>query len=315
MKKILKIVSVMMALMLVLAFTGCKKQAEPASDDGQNPIMNYVGNYGCDRASIMISADGDEGASAIVTWSSSAAENSSWTMSGTFDADTLQFEYHDCVRTDYIYNESGEVDSQEEVYTGGHGFMTFKEGDDGTTLTWQDDQEHIADDMVFIYNGVTPGDGEMTGLANPWSDADSAEAAAEGAGLDLFQVPDGIELSLGTVAIDKYRYMDGMAEADGGVAAVELTIRKGRADTAMVPEDTAGKCADISGDYNQYKHSWTQNVKGLEVECFGNREGEATKAIWQVEDTCWSINAIGAGGDEDFGLSADDLNSMVNAMQ
>ena len=28
--------------------------------------------------------------------------------------------------------------------------MTFKEGD-ALTLTWQEDQEHVADDMIFTY--------------------------------------------------------------------------------------------------------------------------------------------------------------------
>ena len=33
-------------------------------------------------------------------------------MSGAFDADTLTVSYDNCVRTDYVYNESGEVDSE-----------------------------------------------------------------------------------------------------------------------------------------------------------------------------------------------------------
>ena len=307
MKKNARILALMMALVMTFAMglSACGKKASP--DDGQNPIMNFVGYYVCDRANVFISADGEEGASAIVTWSSSAWENSTWMMSGTFDPETLQFEYHDCVKTDYKYKDDGDVESQEEVYTGGHGFMFFKEGDP-LSLTWQDDQEKVAEDMVFEYAGANPENNEA-GMANPWSDVDSAEAAAEGAGLDTFMVPDGeAEISLGEVKVTQYRCMKGMAEAVVEFPAVEMTIRKG---------DKSGEMAegDISGDYSEYKYDWTQNIKGLEVKCFGNRDGEATKTIWSVDDMDYSITVQGLGGDEDYGLPADDLNSLINGIQ
>ena len=307
MKKNARILALMMALVMTFAMglSACGKKAAP--DDGQNPIMNFVGYYVCDRANVFISADGEEGASAIVTWSSSAWENSTWMMSGTFDPETLQFEYHDCVKTDYKYKDDGDVESQEEVYTGGHGFMFFKEGDP-LSLTWQDDQEKVAEDMVFEYAGANPENNEV-GMANPWSDVDSAEAAAEGAGLDTFMVPDGeAEISLGEVKVTQYRCMKGMAEAVVEFPAVEMTIRKG---------DKSGEMAegDISGDYSEYKYDWTQNIKGLEVKCFGNRDGEATKTIWSVDDMDYSITVQGLGGDEDYGLPADDLNSLINGIQ
>ena len=303
-----------MLVMLAMGFSACGSK-EDASDDGQNPAMNFIGNYQCDRASVMIGADGEEnGMTATVTWGSSAWENSAWVMSGTFDAETLQFEYHDCVRTDYVYDDNGEVKSQEEVYVGGHGFMTFTEGDP-LTLTWQDDQENVADGMVFEYTGLIPengsgeesGEGGASGIANPWSTADSLQAAADGAGLDMFSIPEGAEISLGDVTLTEARYMDGLAEADVEFPAVSMTIRKGK---ASVAED-----GDISGDYNEYANTWTQNIKGLVVTCFGNREGDATKTIWQVDDTCYSITAYGLGGDTDYGLSPDDINSLINGIQ
>ena len=306
MKKTVKLLVAVMALMMTFAMglSACGKSAEP--DEGQNPAMNFIGNYACDRASIYIGAEGSDGMNATVTWGSSAWEYSSWTMSGTFDPETLRFEYHDCVRTDYVYDDNGEETSQAEVYTGGHGFMFFAEGDT-LTLTWQEDQENIADGMVFEYIGAMP-EGESTGMANPWSDVDSAEAAAEGAGFDVFSVPEGAVISLGEVKVDQYRCMDGMAEADIEYPAVSMTIRKGSKEL----EIAAG---DISGDYGEYKYDWIQNIKGLEVKCFGNREGEATKTIWSVDDMDYSITAYGLGGDDDYGLSPDDLNSLINGIQ
>lgn len=309
MKKTTKLLALVMAIMMVFALglSACgSKSEEPPADEGQNPAMNYVGNYVCGRAAILIGAtDEENGMNAIVTWSSSAAENSTWVMSGTFDAETLQFEYHDCVKTDYVYGEDGNVASQEEVFTGGHGIMTFVEGDP-LTLTWQEDQEHAADDMVFEYAGMAP-EGENVGMANPWSDAGTLAEAAEGAGIDGFSIPEEAEISLGEVKLTQARYMDGLAEAVVEYPAVEMTIRKGN---ASVAED-----GDISGDYNEYANTWTQNIKGLEVTCFGNREGDATKTIWKVDDTCYSITAYGLGGDTDYGLSADDLNSLINGIQ
>ena len=310
MKKTFKLLALVMSMIMVFALglsaCGSKAEEPAAADEGQNPIMNYVGNYVCGRAFIFIdAADENNGVNAKVTWGSSAAENSTWVMSGTFDPETMQFEYHDCVRTDYVYNEDGNVESQEEVFTGGHGFMTFVDGDP-ITLTWQEDQEHAADDMVFEYAGMVPDDGGI-GMANPWSDVASLDEAAKGAGLDMFSIPEGAEISLGEVKLTQARCMEGLAEAVVEFPAVDMTIRKGNASAA---ED-----GDISGDYNEYAKTWTQNIKGLEVTCFGNREGDATKTIWQVDDTCYSITAYGMGGDTDYGLSPDDLNSLINGIQ
>lgn len=153
-----------------------------------------------------------------------------------------------------------------------------------------------------------PASSASVGMANPWRDVETSEAAAEGAGLSIFDVPEGITMSLGKVPAPTYRCMDGIAQATYEFPAVEITIRKG---TAAAANGTG----DISGDYTEYANTWTQNIKGLNITCFGNREGEATKTIWQVGDNCWSINAKGLGGDTDFGLQANDLQSLIMAMQ
>ena len=312
MKKIFSLIMVMLLAAALTACGGSGTSGNEESDEGQNPVMNYVGFYVCDRANIFIEAtDSENGASALVTWGSSASENSTWTMSGTFDAEEGRFEYHDCVRTDFVYQENGEIESQADVYTGGHGFMFFKDGEDGvTTLTWQDDQEHVADDMVFEYAGAkAAADSEaMTGMPNPWHTVESLAAAAEGAGLDGFTVPEGSSISLGELKAESYSYMDGLAEIRVPVAAVDMTIRKGLSSAAA--EEGA-----VSGDYGDYKNSWTQDINGVEVKCFGNREGESTKTIWTVGDYCYSITAFGAGGDDDFGLNAEDLNALVSGIK
>jgi hypothetical protein len=134
---------------LILAACGAAGKAADVSEDGQNPVMNFIGVYQCDRASVLVEAQGKEDAKITVTWGSSYKENSEWVMSGKFYTDTLRVEYHDCERYDRVYREDGSVESETKVYYNGHGFVFFDY--DTNTLTWQDDQEHVADGMTFEY--------------------------------------------------------------------------------------------------------------------------------------------------------------------
>ena len=146
---------------------------------------------------------------------------------------------------------------------------------------------------------------ENTGVGNPWSDVESAEEAAKGAGIDSFVIADDPGLDLGQLFEKTYRCMDGIAEARLEYPASALTVRKG----------TYAEEGDISGDHTEYANTWTQDVNGIEVTCFGNREGDAAKSIWTVDNMYFSIVAEGLGGDEDFGLNAERLTAMVNSIQ
>ena len=104
-----------------------------APDDGQNPVMNLVGRYVCDRASMLIEAAGTNDAKITVTWSSSAAEHSEWVLVGTFDESTMTVEYTGGTRTDIVFNEKGDVESETVVYEDGTGRIVFQ---DLNSLTW-----------------------------------------------------------------------------------------------------------------------------------------------------------------------------------
>lgn len=143
-----------------------------------------------------------------------------------------------------------------------------------------------------------------------WTQAATAEEACEGAGLDTVADLNGTKTTLGVLGEMgeiKYRYMDGIVQTFCPVAAVDMCVNKGR-----IPSGSDG---DISMDFTAYKYEWTQNVNGQEVKCFGNREGEATKTIWTAGDYNYAILAYGAGGDDDFGLNAEDVATMVNAVK
>ena len=130
----------------------------------------------------------------------------------------------------------------------------------------------------------------------------SAEEAAKGAGLDKFVLPMEAQTDLGNVADSRdwmnFRYMDGFAQADFPMGAADLVVRKGLSSIDN---------GDVSGDYMEYAYEWTQDVNGTEAKCWGNREGAAMKTIWTKGDYSYSITARGAGGEDDFGLSANDV--------
>ena len=122
--------------------------AAPA-EEGQNPVMNVVGDYQADRCSVHVEAQDKDGALITVHWGSSATESSEWTMSGTFDAEKHTVYYQDGVKKNVVYDADGKVTSEEEVYVGGHGTFTFNA--ENNTMTWEEDQEKIADGMVFEF--------------------------------------------------------------------------------------------------------------------------------------------------------------------
>ncbi len=128
-----------------------------AEDDGQNPVMNFVGLYQADRASMKVEAEGTDGAKLQVHWGSSAWESTEWAMSGKLDPQTLTVTYDNCVRTDRVYSQDGSEYTDTVVYEDGTGRVIFNPQDN--SLIWEDDKENAADGMVF---GFVPA-GEPTG--------------------------------------------------------------------------------------------------------------------------------------------------------
>jgi len=145
-----------------------------------------------------------------------------------------------------------------------------------------------------------------TEMANPWSDATSAEEAAKGAGLEAFPLPEGEIADLGEPIDITYRYMDGMAEARYEFPASAVTVRTAK----IAPDDLF----DISGDNNTYANEWTEDIANTPIACAGNRKGESTKTYWGADGEAHSIVAEGLGGDDDFGLTLERLTVFVEAM-
>lgn len=149
-----KMLTLLLAVVMTLSLAACAGKndapagSEAAESDGQNPVMNFVGTYGCDRATMIVECKGADEAQFTVTWSSSAATHAEWTMSGKLDTDKLTVDYTDCVKKEVTFNEDGSVASEDVIYEDGTGTITFSAED--YTLTWDDAKEHAADGMVFV---------------------------------------------------------------------------------------------------------------------------------------------------------------------
>jgi len=186
-----------------------------AGEDGQNPVMNFVGNYGWARATMEIAAKGDDMADVAVLWAGSAFEYTEWTMSGILDTDTLTVSYSDCTKKivtfDDTSKDTGEPAQETIEYTGGTGTITFGEGG---TLVWNDDQEQIAKDAVFEYF-LLPAETEDASAAAPADmEGEAAPAPADVEG-EAAPVPaDEGTFSANMTSHDKYIMYVGTNDKD-----------------------------------------------------------------------------------------------------
>ncbi len=148
---------------------------------------------------------------------------------------------------------------------------------------------------------------ENTNVANPWTDVETAEEAADGAGVGYFMVPEeNTETGGGIVNVTGFRDMKELAQADGYIGTAELTIRKGLKQNSK----------DVSGDYTEYKYEWEADLDGMPVRCFGNEEGKTMKAIWLSDNFSYSIFVRGQGDIYDtYGLDLETTLEVASAVQ
>ena len=136
-------------------------------------------------------------------------------------------------------------------------------------------------------------------MVSDWTDTADLDTAVSISGV-VFSAPVDEALPAGTIFFG-YRARSGMIEADYSDENT-LTIRKSFT--------TGGN--DLIGDYTNYSKSWTQNVKGLTVNCRG--DGNTANAV--TFDSAGAHYSISYNmGNEGNGLTADQINSLINGMQ
>ena len=123
--------------------------------DWQNPVMNFIGEYQCERAHALVECFGADEAWITIEWGGSAFESARWIIVGKLDLDTLTIDYSGCGKSVVTYNEDGEEVSQEQVYEDGTGTIVFH--DDGT-FTWHEDQSEYGQDLLFEWLPVQGGE-------------------------------------------------------------------------------------------------------------------------------------------------------------
>ena len=160
MKRIMQAFSLSLIVIMLLALCACGNEGDagnPAASaddaaiveadaDGQNPVMNFIGDYQCDRAHALVECVDKDSALITIDWGGSAWELARWVIVGPLDLDTLTIEYSGCTKSILTYNDEGELVSEEVEYDDGTGTIIFN--DDGT-FTWHEDQSEYGQDMLF----------------------------------------------------------------------------------------------------------------------------------------------------------------------
>ena len=153
-----KILCIVLALMIgALGLAACgKADTAPettapaaAEEDGQNPVMNFIGNYQSDRRTMLVEAEGMDSARVSVHWGSDAWTSAEWVMTGKIEeeGDGLVMRYTDGAYATVTTDEDGSETRTDET-TGGSGTVWFRS--DGTVV-WTDNQDEQIRDLVFEY--------------------------------------------------------------------------------------------------------------------------------------------------------------------
>ena len=141
-----------------------------------------------------------------------------------------------------------------------------------------------------------------TPAVNEWVDTGDLNEAVSKSGISftppLAQViPEGLHFLT-------YRYRTGVIEAayadDSGT--IQMRIRKSNSLSG----------SDLSGDNNSYSKTWDLTLKGVALQCLGDGT-TANVAYFGNQNNNYSINYN--PGKEGSGLTADQLNSLVNCIQ
>ncbi|MCR5384274.1 MAG: hypothetical protein K6E72_06550 [Saccharofermentans sp.] len=221
---------------------------EEIINDGQNPVMNFIGNYYNERVCINVEAEGANGAKITVTWGSSYDTKAVWTMSGIFSEETTSVSYENGIKKYVTYNELGEIISEEVLSTACKGIFVFSY--DG--VTWMEQNEHIADNMVFRFNG-------------------SVE--------DLVEDADAVVFPVETVTIKNDKPTEKPAEPEVKPAEPEETEP-----SSEIPEPAHKTAAEISGTYACGRATATVDAAdpdNVMIKIVWSDSAD-TKAIWRI---------------------------------
>lgn len=268
---------------------------------GRNPVMNFIGTYIHDRCIITVQTkeNSENGAEIAVHWGGSAWESAEWRMSGDLDPETLTIEYDDCVKSEVVYKEDGELESETELYTGGKGRIVFQSGLGTLALMWEDEEEHAADGNVFEYSSYGGTESGSTGMANPWRD-DVTEEECAALVTRLFRVPEGAENVMWSI-MDSAEVQ--AAEGEEVSPLVQLSFEMDGTQFTARAKQGGDPEEDISGMYYDWDvtedilvGNW--NVPG-KLCAFREEDENVELCSWRDEDAVTSYSLAAYGPDLD----------------
>lgn len=114
--------------------------------DWHSPLEPYFGEYQSGRAHATVDSLDAETVIITIEWGSSAWELARWVLFVPVDFDTMSGEYSGCPKIIVVYDNAGELVSEEYEYEDGSGSIVFHE--DGS-FTWHEDQSPYEMDMLF----------------------------------------------------------------------------------------------------------------------------------------------------------------------
>jgi len=151
MKKLLALL-----LVLLLAVPCAMAEDEELEDAVEMPEAAAVfeGIWACDRASMEIIWE-EEGFRVLITWGSSATEMTEWEYNCFYHEEdhSVVSVMNNGTKTDFLYDENGEIVSSDIAYEDGEATFTL---DEENHLIWKDAKEDAGKDMLFEYQGPIP---------------------------------------------------------------------------------------------------------------------------------------------------------------
>lgn len=198
-KKVLTVLFVCM--MLFLSACGGAAQAQEndkdeasGSQDGQNPVMNFVGIYSTEYSTeALVEADGMENARITVTYAGTPWFHNRTVMSGPFDPETLTMTFTNATLTEYTYASDATVTEEKTSYTDGKGHAVFNPADNTLTIT----EEFESGNMDTVYTwGPSP---DMKYVSDP-------EHYAPVTAMDKFQVETVVGFNVRTYYLSENWY-------------------------------------------------------------------------------------------------------------
>ena len=137
-----KVLLAVLALIMLTSIVFAEEEFAPMPDAAEA----FEGVWLCDRATISMYWE-EEGFKVLITWGSSAWEQSEWQYSCYYhDEDNTLVAVPFGTRTEYVYNDDGELASATEAYNDGAAVFLL---DEKGYMIWQDEKENAGDGMRF----------------------------------------------------------------------------------------------------------------------------------------------------------------------